>query len=131
MATYFTNRTLFTTAFAAAAMASVISMGVAKAGTAGNLHQCDSNDPSYTVQCCESLVRNKEAAWIRNSGKSCKSLTTCTGVFGHYKCYVRKYDPPKNGPVKRLKPKYNKPVINSNQGGAGQSGGGGGQSPGL
>jgi hypothetical protein len=94
MTKFITPRTIIATAFAATAMASIALMGSARAGTAGNLHQCDSSDPAYTVQCCESLVRNKEADWIRNSGKGCKALTVCTGTFGKYKCTIKRRKPP-------------------------------------
>jgi hypothetical protein len=97
-----TGRTVIATAFVAVSMVSFISIGSAKAGTAGNLHQCDTDGPSYTVQCCESLVRNSEADWIRNSGKGCKALTVCTGGYGNYSCYIS-YQPPRIKKIWKVK----------------------------
>jgi uncharacterized membrane protein len=90
MTNSFSNRSMIAAAFMAASLASLISVGSAKAGTAGNLHQCDSNNRSSTVQCCESLIRNDQADWLRNSGRGCRAATTCASYFGRYRCYVKR-----------------------------------------
>jgi hypothetical protein len=99
MTKLFSNPKITSAAFLAAVTVSMFAVGGAKAGTAGNLHQCDSNNRSKTVQCCESLIRNDQADWLRNSGRGCKAAVSCygKGSFGYnkaafspnrYRCYV-------------------------------------------
>jgi uncharacterized membrane protein YgcG len=106
---FITPRTFMATAFVATTMASMIFIGGAKAGTAGNLHQCDSNDPSYTVQCCETLIRNPDGDFLRNSGKGCKAMTVCTGGYGKYKCTIKVPKPRKPPTYCQLHPKLCNP----------------------
>lgn len=89
-----TNSTLSRSLIAAAFVSTVFGFASsqANASVTSDLQNCASSSKNKTVSCCQTAVRGGEPLWMRESGRNCQTVVTCSSRSGGKRCYVKYYD---------------------------------------